>query len=39
MLIPHTLKSTNLAQLQVGDEVNLEYDMIAKYVLRMLKSR
>ncbi len=31
-IIPHTWKHTNLRQLQVGAEVNLEADMIGKYV-------
>ncbi len=35
-LIPHTAKETTLAALQVGDRVNLETDLIGKYVARML---
>jgi len=35
-LIPHTLQSTTLGQLQQGDAVNLEIDLIARYVARML---
>ncbi len=38
-IIPHTLERTNLGQLRVGDPVNLEYDMLAKYVERMLAHR
>jgi len=34
-LIPHTLKSTTLEQLGVGSRVNLEIDLIARYVERM----
>ena len=34
-LIPHTVKVTNLRARQVGDRVNLEYDMIAKYVEKL----
>ncbi len=30
-IIPHTQEVTNLATKQTGDEVNLEFDMIAKY--------
>ncbi len=30
-IIPHTREVTNLATKQTGDEVNLEFDMIAKY--------
>jgi riboflavin synthase len=35
-LIPHTLKTTTLQYLRVGDRVNLEADIIAKYVERFL---
>ena len=35
-LIPHTLSMTNLEDLDVGDRVNLEVDVVAKYVERML---
>jgi riboflavin synthase len=35
-VIPHTRAQTNLAFKQVGDEVNLETDMIGKYVDRLL---
>ena len=35
-LIPHTAQATTLAALQVGDRVNLETDIIGKYVARML---
>lgn len=35
-LIPHTLSVTTLGQLQPGDEVNLETDLLAKYVERQL---
>lgn len=36
-LIPHTLEATTLGKLRVGDEVNLETDLLAKYVERQLK--
>ena len=36
-LIPHTLEHTTLGGLQVGRPVNLEIDMIARYVARMLE--
>jgi riboflavin synthase len=36
-IIPHTVRMTNLKSLQPGDPVNLEADMIAKYVERMMK--
>jgi riboflavin synthase len=35
-LIPHTLGHTTLGLLKVGDAVNLEVDLIARYVARML---
>jgi riboflavin synthase len=35
-LIPHTVAVTTLAQLRPGDRVNLEVDMLARYVERML---
>ena len=33
-VIPHTLKSTTLSSRKVGDEVNIETDIIGKYVER-----
>lgn len=36
-LIPHTLEVTTLGSLQVGGRVNLEADMIAKYVAEQLE--
>lgn len=38
-IIPHTLAATNLRTRNVGDRVNLEYDLLAKYVERMLAHR
>jgi len=35
-IIPHTRRHTNLQSLNVGDLVNLEFDLLAKYVERML---
>jgi riboflavin synthase len=37
-IIPHTLKKTILAQKKVGDKVNLEFDMIAKYIEKQTSS-
>lgn len=34
-LIPHTLSKTTLAQRQVGDQVNIEVDLIARYLARL----
>jgi riboflavin synthase len=35
-LIPHTLKVTTLGRLARGDAVNLEVDLVARYVARLL---
>jgi riboflavin synthase len=37
-LIPHTVQNTALGSLGAGSQVNLEIDLIARYVERMLKS-
>jgi riboflavin synthase len=37
-LIPHTLKMTTLSELRVGAKANLEIDLIARYVERMLSA-
>jgi riboflavin synthase len=36
-LIPHTVENTALGHLQTGSPVNLEIDLIARYVERMLQ--
>jgi riboflavin synthase len=36
-IIPHTVEMTNLKSLHPGDPVNLETDLIAKYVEKMIK--
>ena len=38
-LIPTTLEATILGDLRPGDQVNLEFDIIAKYVERLLGAR
>jgi riboflavin synthase len=38
-IIPYTKTHTNLDRVQVGDPMNLEFDILAKYVERMLASR
>ncbi len=35
-IIPYTWEHTNLKHLSVGDEVNIEFDIIGKYVSKML---
>jgi riboflavin synthase len=37
-LIPHTLEATTLGELHAGRRVNLEIDLIARYVERMLSA-
>jgi riboflavin synthase len=37
-IIPHTFENTNLKQARPGDPVNLELDVVAKYVERLLAS-
>ncbi len=36
-IIPHTLSKTIIKDLRTGSEVNLEFDMIGKYVEKLLK--
>ena len=38
-IIPHTLQNTTLGNLKQGDPVNLEVDLIARYVARMLETQ
>jgi riboflavin synthase len=38
-IIPHTAEVTNLPQLRPGDPLNLEVDLIAKYVEKMIAPR
>ena len=35
MIIPHTLAATTWGERRVGDSVNLEVDMLARYVARL----
>ncbi len=39
MLVPHTLRHTTLLSLRPGDEVNVEADLIARYVAATLRGR
>jgi riboflavin synthase len=36
-IIPHTVKMTNLKSLKPGDPINLEVDLVAKYVEKMIR--
>ncbi|MGD8782246.1 MAG: riboflavin synthase [Ignavibacteria bacterium] len=38
-VIPHTWKNTNLINRKIGDKVNIETDMIAKYVEKLLNKK
>ncbi len=38
-IIPHTWAATTLGQLQVGDGMNMEIDMLARYVDRLMEAR
>ena len=38
-LVPHTLAETTLGTLRPGDEVNLEADVLAKYVEKLVPRR
>jgi len=38
-LITHTLEVTNLSQLKAGDKVNIEVDMIARYLEKLLSNK
>ncbi len=35
-IIPYTYEHTNLGRLKVGDRVNIEFDIVGKYVSRMV---
>ena len=36
-IIPYTFQHTNMQQLKINDEVNVEFDMIGKYVTRLVQ--
>ena len=38
-IIPHTRQVTNLLSRRPGDEVNLEFDMLAKYVVKIVEAK
>ena len=39
VLVPYTIGKTNLERLRVSDEVNVECDIIAKYIEKLVGSR
>ena len=38
-LIPETIKKTNLSDLKIGDTVNIEYDIFAKYIQKFTEPK
>jgi len=36
-IVPHTLKETTLGAINVGDSINLEVDLLARYMERLMK--
>jgi len=38
-IIPYTYEHTNMQNLKIGDTVNLEFDIIGKYVARLMLQR
>jgi riboflavin synthase len=38
-VIPHTLAVTTLGTISIGDPVNIEVDVIAKYVERLMEGQ
>lgn len=37
-IIPHTIKETHLGKVKVGDPVNLEFDVLGKYILKQSRT-
>jgi riboflavin synthase len=38
-IVPHTVSQTTLSDLQIGGEVNIETDLVGKYIEKMVRSR
>jgi len=38
-IIPYTYNNTNFNELKIGDRVNVEFDLIGKYIIRQLELR
>jgi riboflavin synthase len=36
-IIPYTRENTNFAEIKIGDKVNLEFDVIGKYIARLMQ--
>jgi len=39
LIIPHTLKVTTLGERKIGDAVNIEADLMARYAARLAETR
>ena len=39
VVIPHTLKLTNILSLKIGDVINVEFDIVIKYLLKINKKK
>jgi riboflavin synthase len=39
LIIPHTLEVTTFGAIKAGEAVNLEVDMMARYVARLMETR
>ncbi len=39
LIIPHTLEVTTIGALAIGDEINLEIDLMARYAARLMETR
>jgi len=39
LIIPHTLGVTTFGALKVGDAINLEVDVMARYAARLMETR
>jgi riboflavin synthase len=37
-IIPHTLKATNWDKANAGDKVNIEVDLVARYIARLAEA-
>ena len=38
-IIPYTYENTNFKNIKVGDLVNIEFDMIGKYIYKIIKAQ
>jgi riboflavin synthase len=39
VIIPYTWQNTNLGQLKVGDRVNIEFDLLGKYIKKIMENK